>query len=61
MMRGTLYIVVDGRPIHRYVAEFQTDNVLEFKREIERLTRQAGAVPTDAVFEFGPIGRSWEK
>ena len=60
MMRGTLYIVVDGRPI-RYVEEFQTDNVLEFKREIERLTRQAGEVPTDAVFEFGPIGRSWDK
>lgn len=59
MMRGTVYVIIDGRPTQRYVDVFRVDNALEFQQQAERTVRAAGVMPAEATFEFGPIGAPW--
>ena len=58
VLRGTVYVVVNGVPVGREILALPVDTVEQFQAAAR--TRMVGAgAPAGATFEFGPIGPPW--
>lgn len=57
-LRGTVYLVIAGVPIHRHVLTLAVDTEEAFQAAVRTRLTGHGAPPA-VTFEFGPIGEPW--